>query len=116
MWHGGRHSYRGGMGLPCSLTCPGGAFFSDESGSWDCGAYNSQNLEWFQLQWPASWSEVNIAVKEFVSVLVSAALWGYNWAGTEVLFRSDNQSVMNCLASRSSRDQHPISPTEVSVL
>ena len=48
---------------------------SDASGSWGCGAY-TQSGEWFQLEWPDEWLNVNIAAKKKVSIAVAAALWG----------------------------------------
>ena len=76
---------------------PGVTVVSDASGSWGCGGYSTGNHQWFQLQWPLSWSSVN---KELIPVVVSAALWGHEWAGSQVLFRSDNQAVIACLTSR----------------
>ena len=47
------------------------------SGTWGCGVYNTITHQWFQLQWTASWSGVNIAVKELIRIVVStAAMWG----------------------------------------
>ena len=48
---------------------------TDASGTWGCGAY-TQSVEWFQLEWPAKWLNVNIAAKEMVPITVAAALWG----------------------------------------
>ncbi len=84
----------------------GATVVSDASGNWGCGAYNTLSHQWFQLQWPASWSGVSIAVKELIPIVVSAALWGQNWSGSCILFRSDNQAVVSCLSSRSARDPH----------
>jgi hypothetical protein len=66
--------------------------YSDTSGS-HCGAYCIQ-LGWFQLEWPPSWSEVSIAPKEMVPVVVAAAIWGKHWAGRDVRFHVDNLSVV----------------------
>ena len=88
-------------GLPAGDTV-----VSDASGSWGCGAYCSSTHEWFQLQWPPSWTEINIAIKELVPVVVSASVWGSNWRGSRVLFRSDNQAVVDCLSSMSAREPH----------
>ena len=85
---------------------PGPSVISDASGSWGCGAYTTTSHQWFQLQWPPSWSTIDIAVKELIPVVVSAALWGREWTGSLALFRSDNQAVVACLSSRSARDTH----------
>ena len=39
----------------------------------ECGAF-SRPHGWFQLQWPPTWLSVNIATKEFVPVVMAAAL------------------------------------------
>ena len=44
------------------------------SGTFGCGALTSAN-KWLQVQWPASWHDVNILVKEMVPVVMSAAMW-----------------------------------------
>ena len=66
---------------------------SDASGSWGCGAY-TQSGEWFQLEWPDEWLNINIAAKEMVPIAVAAALWGRSWRGQHILFRSDNEAVV----------------------
>ena len=83
-----------------SVTC-----FTDASGSWGCGGILGEHpFHWFQLAWPAHWSNYHIAAKELVPVVIAAALWGPQWAGRRVLFRSNNQSVVAAVNSGSSRD------------
>lgn len=48
----------------------------------------------------------NNAAKELLQIFLGAALWGSTWAGTLVLFKSDNQAVISALSSRSARDPH----------
>lgn len=79
---------------------------SDASGSWGCGALNTQSGEWFQVQWPESWSSVNIAVKEMIPIVVATALWGTQWCRRKVHFLSDNMAVVATLNSRSARHLH----------
>ena len=62
---------------------------SDASGSWGCGALTDTG-QWFQVQWPESWAEINIAAKEMVPVVISVAIWGQVWAKHRVLVRSDS--------------------------
>ena len=62
--------------------------------------------QWFQIQWPKSWAPVNIAVKELLPVVAGAEIWGSGWKGMVVLIQSDNQAVVSCLSSHSSRDHH----------
>ena len=47
---------------------------SDVSGSWGCGAYPSP--WWFQLPWPASMCQADIAVKELVPIILAVVTWG----------------------------------------
>lgn len=77
---------------------------ADASGSWGCGAVCHQSCEWFQLEWPDSWHERNIAAKELVPLVLGAAIWGRGWSGLTVRFLSDNSAVVAALLSRSARD------------
>ena len=82
---------------------PSHAVTSDASGSWGCGA-GMDSSHWFQVEWPESWSGVSIAAKEMVPVVISAAVWGHQWAKCGVLVRLDNMVVVHCLASGAVRD------------
>ena len=77
---------------------------SDASGLWGCGAYCLGEGTWFQLQWPPSWADINIAAKELLPIVAAAAIWGKAWNGTVIQVHSDNQAVVACLTSRSARD------------
>ena len=77
---------------------------SDASGSWGCGAIAS-NHHWFQLKWPSTWSNSNIASKEMVPVVISAAIWGIHWHGQHILFRCDNESVVSVINTRNAKDR-----------
>ena len=46
----------------------GPSIVADASGSWGCGAYSKQSLQWFQIPWPTEWSDTNIAIKELFPV------------------------------------------------
>ena len=84
---------------------PGLTVTSDASGTWGCGAFQQESpAEWFQLQWPPSWMNVNIAVKELLPIVASAALWGNRWYKKQVLFQSDNMATVQVLTSGTSRD------------
>ena len=74
-------SWNGSSFFPPPL--PSVHVYSDASGSFGCGAF-SRPHGWFQLQWPPAWLSVNIATKEFVPVVMAAALWGRLWAGLHV--------------------------------
>ena len=77
---------------------------SDASGSWGCGAVSSDN-QWFQLPWPAANANKNIAIKEMIPIVISAAVWGHLWKGKQVLFLSDNESVVSVLNTRAAKDK-----------
>ena len=71
----------------CTIT-------SDASGSWGCSAF-AADRSWFQLQWPASWSQFHIAANEMVPVVVALAMWGARWTSSSVMIRSDNMAVVS---------------------
>ena len=48
---------------------------SDVSRSFGCGAILLHS-QWLQVEWPSSWSNVDITVKELVPIVVAAAVWG----------------------------------------
>ena len=87
--------------LPASE--PGHVLTTDASGRWGYGAVTEQG-EYFQLKWPDSWAEVNIAVKELVPVVIAVAMWGQQWAERTVLVRCDNMAVVHALATGTARD------------
>ena len=60
--------------------------------------------EWFQLEWPAEWLNVNIAAKEMVPITVAAALWERSWRGHHILFRSDNEPVVWSINKNTAKD------------
>ena len=77
--------------------------FSDASGSFGCGAICTDN-HWFQICWPPSWAEVDIAAKEMVPVVAAAAVWGRGWCRHQVTFHSDNAAVVSVIQRRSAKD------------
>lgn len=76
---------------------------SDASGSFGCGAFSLEH-GWFQLEWPPSWSTINIAAKELVPIVIAASLWGPDLHGSCICFRTDNIAVVEVLRSRTTRD------------
>ena len=77
---------------------------SDASGSWGCSAY--WGSQWFQLQWPAGFQPLSIAIKELIPVVIAAALFGRQWQGHLVQMVVDNMSVVQVLNSTYSKDPH----------
>ena len=78
---------------------------SDASGSWGCGAYDSQG-SWLQLQWPTSWIPHHITIKELLPVVLAIAMWGHKWSGGVVRCLCDNAAVVAILRSSTSKHHH----------
>ena len=74
---------------------------SDASGQWGCGAWSL--AQWFQYEWTEETKDLPIAVKEFIPIVVGCVVWGYAWAGCCITWHCDNQAVVGCLKSRTSR-------------
>ena len=94
-------SWNGSSFFPPPL--PSVHVYSNASGLFGCGAF-SRPHGWFQLQWPPTWLSVNIATKEFVPVVMAAALWGRQWACSHICFHMDNLAVVSILNKRSAKD------------
>ena len=75
----------------------GNMIIPNASGSLGCGAFEQEMLDSVQLHGPPSWQSVNIASKELLPIVVSAALWGSHWNRKQVWFISDNQAIVNGL-------------------
>ena len=65
--------------------------------------FNSES-DWFQLQWPDSWSSIHITVKELVPVVIACAVWGKKWQGKSIQCVCDNAAVVAIVNSGSSKD------------
>ena len=88
--------------LPPPSHLPSTAITTDASGSWGCGAWH--NKSWFQVQWGPSAQALSIAAKELIPIILACAAWGSTWHGQRVLCHCDNQVVVACLRSRTSKD------------
>ena len=95
-------SWNGTMFFPASPKASVHVY-SDASGSFGCGAV-MLHLHWFQVGWPSSWANIDIAVKELAPIVIAAAIWGPLWKGARVCFHSDNTAVVAILQKRSARD------------
>ena len=76
---------------------------SDASGRWGCGAW--WGTRWFQVEWSEASSALPITVKELLPILIGSAIWGQAWLNHRIVWHCDNQAVVSCLQSRTSR--HP---------
>ena len=75
----------------------------DASGSWGCGAFTTDG-SWFQLEWPASWSQFHITAKEMVPAVVVVAIWGARCTTSSVMIHSDNMAVVSAITLGSAKD------------
>ena len=94
-------SWNGVSLLPPAI--PNITIISDASGSWECEAFNQYTGEWFQISWPTTWKDINIAVKELLPITIAAAIWGNQWKDQRILILSDNAAVVATLKARSAR-------------
>ena len=76
---------------------------SNALGSWGCGAFCGSL--WFQLKWAGMVVDSHITVKELVLIVIAAAIWGEQWAGSTVLANCNNATVVATINQGSSKDQ-----------
>uniref|UniRef100_A0A1X7U7T0 Reverse transcriptase domain-containing protein n=1 Tax=Amphimedon queenslandica TaxID=400682 RepID=A0A1X7U7T0_AMPQE len=72
---------------------------SDASGSW---GYTSP--WWFQLPWPASMYQADIAVKELVPIILAVVTWSPLFNEAHLLCYCDNQAVVAVINSSTQND------------
>ena len=77
--------------------------FSDACGSFGCGGV-LWNSHWFQLEWPPSWTSMDIVVKELVPIVVGSAIWGKLWYHKCVCFHTDNMAIVAILQNWSAKN------------
>ena len=92
--------------LPPIIRLPRQQLASDASGSWGCGAYYGSH--WFQLCWDRRSEGLPIMAKELLPIVLACTVWGQEWARSYMYVSClcDNQAVVACLRSRTSRDGH----------
>ena len=87
--------------LPPPVHWPTVEMTSDASGSWGCEAWH-QDL-WFQVPWDSRSHLLPIASKELIPIILACAAWGHQWQGHRVVCHCDNQVVVACLRTRTSK-------------
>ena len=83
--------------FPTPQLLPGFSMASDASG---------HDMVWahvVQVQWSAVSLELPIALKELLPILISGVVWGHGWYDHRIECLCDNQAVIACLQSRTSR-------------
>ena len=92
-----RGNYSIGMALPFGLCSVPFIFSSIADLIADCrsdlGYSAIFDHKWFIGEWSASQQPLSIACKELFPVVVSASLWGQQWATEQVEFCLDNMAV-----------------------
>ena len=86
--------------LPPPRHLPAMEMASDASGSWGCGVW--QGARWFQLKCDEAALALPIVVKELLPIVLAASLWDSRL----VICHCDNQAVVACLWSRTSKNRH----------
>ncbi len=90
------------LSLHLAHIAPDVTIFTDASGSWGCGGHWED--KWFQCQWSEDWRDKGISVKEMLPVVLACAVWGNRWTQQCVLVRTDNESVVHIIRSRTCKD------------
>ena len=83
---------------------PGILLETDASGAIGIGAVCAG--AWLFGSWPAELKDAHICVKELAAVVVAIAVWRDRLAHRCVIVRSDNESVVACINSQTSRSRH----------
>ena len=96
-----------------SLLCRGEwtpqvEFFADASGSIGMGML--WGARWCAEFWPYfPGRATNIATLELVPLILAAEIWGSEWRGKRILFRSDNMAVVHAVNGWLPSDPHLVS-------
>ena len=76
---------------------------SDASGKWGCSTF--WDRRWFQLKWSGILEAAHITIKEFMPIVLGAAVWGKEWRGLSVQVLCDNSAVVSIINWGNSQDQ-----------
>ena len=60
--------------------------------------------QWFQYQWPEGMDKANITRKEFIPIILAAAIWGHEWSRKTIVTQCDNLAVVEVLNRGYSRE------------
>ena len=66
------------------------------------GAYTEKS--YFSVEFPASFSDSPIHIKEFVTLLIAVRLWGKLWSKKRILIHCDNQNVCNSINNQNPKN------------
>ena len=102
-WHTFVSQWNGVSFLPPPSLLPETQVTSDASGTWGCGAWCMTS--YFQVPWGRRSQSLSIAEKELIPIILACDAWGTSWKGQQVRCRCDNQVVVACLRSRTSKSK-----------
>lgn len=102
-WHQFVQQWNGISFLQPPSCLPALEMTSDASGSWGCGAWHHNS--WFQLCWDKRVQPLSIAEKELIPIILACATWGNTWHDCQVTCHCDNQVIVACLRSRTSKQK-----------
>ncbi|XP_065195664.1 uncharacterized protein LOC135827068 [Sycon ciliatum] len=77
--------------------------YSDAGGTIGWGAYYANEGRWMHSRWEQDTIDLSIEYKELFPILVACATWGHMWCRFRIAFHCDNQAVVDCLASGTSK-------------
>ena len=80
--------------------------YTDASGSWGWGAFYEHEHRWIHGQWTGDQASQSIEYKEMYAVVAACATWGNRWSSMRILLHCDNEAVVACLRTGTSRAPH----------
>ena len=101
-WHTFVSQWNGVSFLSPPSLLPETQVTSDASGTWWCDAWCKT---YFQVLWGQRSQSLSIAEKELIPIILACDAWGTSWKGQQVRCRCDNQVVVACLRSRTSKSK-----------
>ncbi len=88
--------------LPSAITTSDLLALKTDASGVACAAVYRDS--WIFTAFPPSWQQINIAVKEFLPIVLAVLKGGRSWANTKVLFLCDNMAVVHVINKQTSRD------------
>ena len=76
---------------------------TDASGTVGYGAYCAG--KWLSMAWTPQQLQFSIEFKELFAIVVACHTWGHEWPRQRILFQCDNEAVVYCIKSGTSRSK-----------
>ena len=77
--------------------------YTDANGTLGWRAFYGKEQRWIQGRWAKEQEEESIGYKELYAVAMACSTWGNLWSRQRIVMHCDNQSVVECLKSNSSK-------------